>query len=221
MAFTKEDIGNLALSHLGEARINNFEEQSEEAKECKLWYDACRLETLEAHDWNFARTRSTLETHNEAATTGVWCFRYKYPNTAIFFRRLQHPYSQQSKKVPFIVELAPVALDRSIQTNLDSAIGIYTVDQSNVALFSPKFVTSLSHLMAARMAKALNGTDKDQRLQYQLWQGMLSSAQASNANEHAAEPIEDADVILARSGGTSFTTGDQVNIWDVPGNNGS
>ncbi len=221
MAYTKVDIGNMALSHLGEARINSFSEQSEEAQECSLWYDVCRQEMIEASEWTFARTRVTLELHNEAATDGLFCYRYKWPVGQVYLRRLQHPFSRQSKKVPFMVELAPIAGDMSIQTDLEDAIGVFSVDQTNAALFTPKFVTALSHLMAARMAVALTGKESHQRNQYQLYQIFLSSARASDANQNANLPPKDADVISARMGDTDFSPSSQVDIWDVAGNTGS
>lgn len=220
MAFTKEDIGNMALSHLGEARINNFEEKSEEAKECALWYDACRIETLEAHNWPFARVRKALVTHNEAPPDGVWGYRYQYPTQCAKVRWVVHPYSRKYKRVPYQIELAPEALDKSILTDLESAHVVYTLNLTNVSLFDVQYITAMSHLMAARMAKALNGTEKDQRLQYQLYQGLIRFAQAQAANENQEDPPEDADAILARSGGTDFTPTSTLNIWDVPGNTG-
>jgi hypothetical protein len=215
MAFTKEDIGNMALSHLGDARINNFEEVSAEAKECALWYDICRMEALEALNWNFARSRQALSVHSEAAPECTWSFRYKLPVKYLKMRWMENPFGRSKKRIPFEIELAPVDGTRTILTNLEEATAVYTRDQTNVATFSPKFITALSHLMAARMAKGLNGTDKDQRAQYQLYNHMISAAMASNANEAAQDEIADADVILARSGGTDFTPGASVNIWDV------
>ena len=199
MAYTKEDIGNMALSHLGDARINNFEEKTPEARECALWYDICRQETLEALNWNFARSRQALSAHAEDPPEGEWGFRYKLPVKYLKMRWLQNPLGRSRLRQPYQVELAPVD----------------TRDQTNVATFSPKYIPALSHLMAARMAKGLNGTDKDQKIQYQLYNTMISAAMASNANESDEEPPADAAVIQARSGGTDFSPSASVNIWDV------
>ena len=76
MAFDKTLIGNLALSHMGDSRINDFEDQTKEAREVRLWYDVSREETLEAHNWNFARKRKTLTLASQAAPTEVWAERF-------------------------------------------------------------------------------------------------------------------------------------------------
>lgn len=220
MAFVKEDIGNMALSHLGDARINNFEEKTPEARECALWFEICRMETLEALNWNFARSRQNASAHAEAPPPAVWSFRYKLPVKYLKLRWIENPYGRTRLRIPFQIELAPNDGTRTILTNAEDAVFIYTRDQNNVSTFSPKYITALSHLMAARMAKGLNGTDKDQRIQYQLYNTMLQNAMSSNANEADEEPPADAPAILARGGGTDFSPSASVNIWDVPGNSG-
>ncbi len=216
MAFTKEDIGNMALSHVGDARINNFEEKTPEARECALWYDICRMESLEDLNWNFARSRQTASLHAEDPPEAVWSFRYKLPVRYLKMRWIENPFGRTRLRIPFQIELAPVDGTRTILTNAEDAVFIYTRDQGNVATFSPKYITALSHLMAARMSKGLNGTDKDQRIQYQLYNVMLTRAMASNANEADEEPPADAAVIQARSGGTDFSPSASVLIQDVP-----
>ena len=51
------DICNIALSLLGEDPITSIDDDSNNAKQLKIHYEAARDATLEAHDWTFAIER--------------------------------------------------------------------------------------------------------------------------------------------------------------------
>lgn len=61
VAISDTRIANMALSHLGARHtIENLSEVSTEAEAAELWYEFSRLQTLESHDWGFARRRIVL-----------------------------------------------------------------------------------------------------------------------------------------------------------------
>jgi hypothetical protein len=60
MGATITTICNLALSKIGARKIIDIEEESNEARACKMFYAECRDEVLRSHRWNFAITRVAL-----------------------------------------------------------------------------------------------------------------------------------------------------------------
>jgi hypothetical protein len=219
MAFDKTLIGNLALSHVGDARINDYEDQTKEGREVRLWYDVSREQTLETFNWNFARKRVALSLASQAAPTDVWAFRYQYPADCLRMRWLVNPSGRQNDRIPYQIEIDDNE-QKTILTNLDDACLVYTRNLTNVALFTPSYIAALSHLLASRMGKSVGGGVKTQIQQLQMFQVEISAARASNANETAEAPPIDADIIVGRSGGTDFSPTAQVDGWNLPGATG-
>ncbi len=214
MAWTKEQIGNMALSHLGDWRINNFGDNTKESETVVLWYDACRLEMLESFRWNFAKARQSLSVHTETEPEGIWAVRYNLPADMAKARYVVNPAGRETPRIPYQIELAT---DKTLclLTNIQDACLVYTMDMANAGLFPTTYVTALSHLLAARMAIAMTGKKSHQDAQYRLASAAISTARASNANEAAEPPPSDADWITARSGGTDFSPAAQVSVFNL------
>jgi hypothetical protein len=60
------DVANRALVRLGAKKIDSLSEESDSAIACNEEAEACRLETLRAFPWNFARGRFRLNTFPSA-----------------------------------------------------------------------------------------------------------------------------------------------------------
>lgn len=45
------DVCNMALAHIAKGRISNIDEQSELARQCKLFYEPTRKELLRSYTW--------------------------------------------------------------------------------------------------------------------------------------------------------------------------
>ena len=54
------DVCNMALAHIAKGRISNIDEQSELARQCKLFYEPTRKELLRSYTWGFAKRVSKL-----------------------------------------------------------------------------------------------------------------------------------------------------------------
>lgn len=61
MVADKVDLWNMALGKLGSLRVQQSEEETEHARQCRTFYDTNRRAVLEAHPWNFAIKRAVLE----------------------------------------------------------------------------------------------------------------------------------------------------------------
>ena len=60
MAATITTICNLALSKIGARKVIDIDEESNEARACKVFYNEVRDDVLRSHRWNFAIDRVTL-----------------------------------------------------------------------------------------------------------------------------------------------------------------
>lgn len=191
-------IANLALSHVGtKSTIESLDEDSAEAKECKLWYDFAREELLKAHNWSFALRRFTLALHGDDAPS-EWAYRYQYPADAIAIRHMVNPVGPAADPVPFSVEISDDGT-KSILTNLEDACAVYTFNQQVTAFFVPYFVKLLSRLLAHYVAYALTGKMSLANKQFTIYETLLVKAPAHDANEGQNAPPREAEWIRARS----------------------
>lgn len=198
MAISEADIANMALSHLGTGTIETLTENSVEAQQANIWYDFARVQTLEDFDWTFARQRGSLSEHGDAALEDEWAYRYAFPADAVRLRKLVNPAGRDDDPVPFELNLSEDGKERTILTDLEDAVAVYTKDIQNTALFDHHYILALSYMLAHYMAFALTGNDTVAEKMYNLYVRTLRMAKASNANEEVAEPERDASWIRGR-----------------------
>lgn len=192
-------IGNMALSNCGISNtIESFDENSIEAKQIKLWYDFARMQCLAALDWNFARKRFTLALDGDDAPTTEWSFRYQYPVDCLVVRKLVNPVSKTDDAVPFTVETNEDSTRKTIVTDLDSAVAVYTFDLTDTGLFSPVFINALSFLLAQYIAFTLTGRQSTVDKNLQKYIGTLRLAQSYNKMETVEPPTRDAEWVRDR-----------------------
>lgn len=192
-------IGNMALSHVGAfSSIESLTEDGVEANQINLWYSYSREMALEASDWSFARKRLTLALHGDDAPETDWTYRYQYPVDCLTFRRIVNPAGKENDASPFELEASEDGLSRTIVTDIEDAVGVYTFDQQLPAMFSSMFVSVLSYLLAHHIAFALTGSSviKDDMLK--MYVPLLNIAAAQNANEQMSPPPREAESIRGR-----------------------
>ena len=199
-------IANMALSHVGtDSEIESLTEKSTEAAQCLIWYDPSRRQVLATHDWGFARRRVTLALHGDVISetaldplAGVWGFRYIYPDDCIKARKIQNPNAPPDDLTPFNIETSLSGQQKTILTNIEDAVLVYTFDQEGTELFAPMFVQALSHLLASQISFSLTGNRKIKLEQFSLYRGVLTSAAVEDINEGVEPPVRDADWIRGR-----------------------
>lgn len=207
LSISEVSICNMALSLVGaSSSIESLTEDSAEANECNIWYTFSRRLALAANDWSFARRRQTLATHGDVPPDGVWGYRYQYPSDCVRMRKIQHPVSgvgvwspetrdlvAAADAIPFSIELDDDQDTKSILTNLDNAIGVYTMDLTTVTLFSEFFVVMFAEALAAKVAWPLTKKTKLVDLRNASFARLAVAAAASDGNEQVAPPPKDAD----------------------------
>ena len=197
MPKTISDTGiiNMALSHLGKDPIENRSEQSAEGKQSRIWYDYSRQMVLEAYDWNFARKRRTTALHGDTISetasdpmAGVWAYRYQYPDDSLAVRKIQNPNAPPDDATPFEVETNLDGTEKTVLTDMENAVIVYTWDLENTDMSSSLFVLAFSHLLAHHMAFALTGKRSIKSDELKIYQGVLPGAAAASANEAVKPP---------------------------------
>ena len=202
VAISKVTVANMALSHIGtKSRIESLTELSNEANAINLWWDFALSECLEAYDWSFARTRTPQG--NSLALDGdvppdEWMFRYQYPSDCIKARHIWNPDGPQADAVPFELELNSKNV-RTILTNMENPILVYTKLVTDVTLFIPIFISMLSRAIASHIAFTLTAQQKIVDAQVTQFAALLRAAPAVDANERVPPPPREAEWIRGRT----------------------
>ena len=192
-------ICRMALTNIGaSASIESLTEDSKEANLCNTWFDQARLETLEAFDWSFARRRVALALHSEDAPEGLWTFRYQYPDSCVSLRYIVNPLGTDEDAVPFETELNSDGTQKTVITDEEDAIGVFTSDVTNPGLFSRHFVQTLARKLGAHIAFDITGKQEIVDKQNQAWAYMISTATGHNANERQQKAPREAEWIRKR-----------------------
>lgn len=190
-------ICNMALSHIGQGRIESLAEASPQAKQCKLWYDISREETLEAFDWSFARKRITLSADSEDPPES-WAYRYQYP-VCLTIRRLAHPSGEDYDPPPYTIELNDDGTRKTILTDLEDAVAVVTLSVTDPNLFTKHFAKTVARKLAGNIAYALTAKSEVEQTQTQWWTFYIHQAPSQNAREEGQRPVREASWIEARS----------------------
>ncbi len=193
-------IGNMALSHIGVSGvIESLTENVPEANQINLWYGFSREQALEILDWTFARKRQILALHNDDAPAGIWTFRYQYPADAIKIRSLVNPAGKLANASPFEIEMSNDGSEKTILTNIEDAVAVYTFNTQSTSLFSPMFIEALSYLLAHHISFPLTGSPEIKKEMLQTYIALVRVAQTYNALEGQADPPRDAEHIRDRA----------------------
>lgn len=217
-------LGHIGRSTLP---IVSLTDPSVEARTCNLWYDTARQECLELYDWSFCRSRLPLAIHADPPPL-EWAYRYKQPSGMLAFRGFWNPlanstvggltsafgpggdtlyasegmwngyYGDLSNAVAYLLELSLDGSETTILTNLASAIGVFTRDQSIVQTFSPQFINLLSWTLASKIAYPITGKMPIQEWCEKAAGRAFQMATGSDANQGVTEPVRDGYAARAR-----------------------
>lgn len=162
---TETDICNLALAHLGDtATVASIDppEGSAQAEHCARFYPIARNALLEMHSWGFATKRVQLALLSSGWPE--WDYAYAPPSDSLNILAVLPPNSTDDYAVadsgslfvpqPYSCEINQDGV-QVIYSDQANAVLRYTAMVTNTAQFSPLFVTTLSHHLAAMLAGPL------------------------------------------------------------------
>lgn len=200
LGFSTLSISNMALSHIGQGAIGSLNENSAPGNACKLWYDFCRIQTLAAYDWSFARKRATLTESDEDddPPPDDWGYRYILPTDCVAVRYIVNPAGPTADAVPF--KLAQGADGtKTLLCNMEEVDIWYTCDVTSINMFTVFFIDCLSLMMAWRIAFTITGSLDLQNEMGRRFVDTIRVAPAADANENVDQPPRDAEAIRARA----------------------
>lgn len=211
------DIGNLALSHLGDrANITSIDppEGSAQADHVARHYPLARDTALTLYDWDFSTTRRTLAA--SSSPVEGWAYAYALPSDALtVFEVLEadalpgwYYGADYRPRVPFELEADDVTGLTLVLTNLDAAAIRFSRRITDTNRYSPLFVDALSWLLASKLAgPVLKGeaARKAALLCYQQFEKLLAQAATRNANQQARGLKFVPSSVRARNGGSDAT----------------
>lgn len=214
MAISSVQIANFALSKTGsDSTIESLTEGSAEAQSANLWFEHSRNQTLAAFKWSFATKRATLAAHAEDPPDD-WNFRYVYPADCLQMRFIQNPAGKGADPIPFEIEIA-LNGTRSILTDAEEAIGIYTKDVTDTFLYPSYFIEIFATILASHIALDLTGSPTLANYLEDRARIMLVFASSVDASEKQEEKPRDADWIRGRTGEIRSGAGSGLTIGEV------
>ena len=196
---SKAGICNLAFGNIShKSTIENVDtEQSAEARQCRLWYDVARRQALADYNWGFARRRLAVALHNDDPPA-EWAYRYQYPADAVALREIENPLGPLADAIPYDVELSDDGSTRSILTDAEEAVVVYTRDLETTTMFPPHFVVALSYLLAFYIAGPFTGQKSVKGDMWKAYQGMIGVGSAHDANQSVQRAPREAPWISGR-----------------------
>lgn len=200
MADDKLQIWNMALGFIKNTNsVQDENEQTPAAKQCRIYYDSARGTVLRDHLWNFARKQDTLAITGEAPTG--WQFQYAYPSDCIKLNRIYNPVDPQDialDRLPFEVASNPDGAGKVIWANLEEAELIYGINVDDTTKFEPDFDLVLALYLGHFLALAIANNSKRAGELRLLYHETLNRAETNNAREGVRNVDILADTIAAR-----------------------
>ena len=178
----------MALSYLSKGRITSLDDNQEEAKQCRIHYEHCRRMLLRQYNWGFAKR--TVKLAKLDISVPGWSQCYAYPAECLALRRVfneETAVDRNGEKTDFDISLVSDNT-RAVLTDLETAWAEYTVDVTDVGVFSEEFCEAEARLLASSMAMTLTGNANIQQTQYQLYQVAAQEARVQTAQERHEKP---------------------------------
>lgn len=179
----RTEICNLALSYIARGRIEDIDEETEEARQCRIHYDHCRRRLLKAYTWGFARRIVQLAELTERVPH--YKHAYAYPAGCIDVQLVfdeNNAEDMEEDRNDFEIS-ATTANNRAILTDVDNAWCRFTYDIEDTDMYSEEFVEALARLLASSIALPLDGSVEIQNINYQLANNAMRAAALSSAVE--------------------------------------
>lgn len=146
---SKVEICNLALTRIGQRKIQALTEQSAQGVACADLYDLSRRAVLEMAPWRFAMKTGVMAVRDEDLTD--YDYSFTVPADCIRVVLMNPSAAESSTPIQFEV------FGEALWTNDPTGEIRYVWDIEDTAKFSPAFVSALAYYMAADLAPIVTG----------------------------------------------------------------
>jgi len=194
------NICNQALGHLGAKPIASIDENTQEARFCKIFYDDTLEEVLRDFPWNFAEMRRILASVDVPTAHANWSYAYAYPSDCVRALEISEnsDLDREAKDYEIMTYEDGAGLQsRLILTNVEVANLKYTAFITDTGLFEASFVASFALLLASKLAQPITKDIKVVQLMTSLYTNSIPRAKTADMKEHQdtseeVDPWEDA-----------------------------
>lgn len=155
MARTELDVANEALHALQESPIADLSETGKAAEALKFTLPIARQTVIQMYDWTCAKCRSPL-IKIEEESPGV---------PVVNFSGRAFVYQEPAMSIQLVDVLSPgdfagtsfIKEGSRIYSDTDGAIGVFTIDLVDPAEWDALLATSVSYMLASRVAYTITG----------------------------------------------------------------
>ena len=148
---SKVNICSMACTLIGANRVTDLDNPtSEEERLCYLWWDQALRETLEEHDWKFARAYSP-NLAVAVSPNAEYDHAYQLPSDCLVLR-----YLWDTDALCQVKDSEYELHGTQILTDLDTVNIVYTKYDTNVGRYPTFFVQALIYLLAHYLAYKLS-----------------------------------------------------------------
>lgn len=202
---TKDEICNMALATIGvTSRIVGVDtEKTNEAIQCRLWFDHLRKLLLETKHWpDFAG--KTVALQDLGTDSDHWAYRYKYPSDCVYAIRIVNPSCRtptQNQKIPYKVMRTDDVYGKAIYCDLESAQLEYNLDITDSTMFSASFTQAFIMALAAHIAMPLRVSAEIASNAQNQFKGWLAEAVQFSNRESQEDKEQESELITVRGSG--------------------
>jgi hypothetical protein len=173
-------ICNQALSLVGADHITSIDDGTNEARQCKVHYDACLRKILMEREWTFATARRELAEVSEAPTFG-YTKAFGLPGDCILVRSASDRTGYEYRD--WVVE------GRKISLNADTCFIVYTKMEYDATKYPGPFEAALVHLLASRLSISIPNSRGLSQDHYTLYQMELREASGLDGKQGSPTAI--------------------------------
>lgn len=210
-------ICNMALSRIKiSQRITSFNDKSEAAVNCGLWYPNCRDSLIKSAPWDFARTSVALAV-DPVTTFPGWKYAYQFPSNCLqamavmgstgmrvgsiswatwFWPGLYTNYGVP--KIPFQVIQNASGTGKTIVTDITNAYLYYIAQVTLATMFDQLFVDALAWDIASEIAGPMRADAQWSKLATQMAKSSWLDALEQMMQQMQQDPERDSPSILVR-----------------------
>lgn len=185
----KVDVWNRALSRIGHTdAIEDENDVTLQARECRKHWDDCVGEALELRDWDFAKMQSPLLAAPAGTSRFGWAKVYSLPPDLVAPRALLQgglrvSLDPEETRIPYELQMNADGTGQLLCTdaNLDQVDALeYTSRLPAVAMWPRLFLSAVVYRLAAELALAIiKGREGNA-----LWRDMLGAFESGLAVAH-------------------------------------
>lgn len=144
---TSTQLANIALGHLGEARIMDLEEQTPQAEHCRRMWNLTRDALLRQRHWNFALRRTVLA---QDATAPLFDKAYSYTLPSDYLLAIEVNGRQAGTG-----EATFDLVGDTIQTNDSGVAMLYVRRETDCKRWDSSFCEAFAYKLAAAIAPSI------------------------------------------------------------------